>query len=235
MSAFNRVCPRCLPLKDKVIGYTDEAGVQIPPLHPRCRCVIDYREVGGGLTGTNTLNEIGFKPKDHTQWSDEIRLTNSGGKGAGYKTNCQRCVVAHEARMRGYDVIARPSWGAGDDLQKVGNWLEVFERDRETYNCVGSTVKEVKEFIADKMKIWGKGSRAFLWFDWEKSIKINNFGHVIVAQLNENNFVQYGDPQKRKIGAVDCLNAAKIGSIVIMRADNLNFTDEVKRCCKNKE
>ena len=41
----NRVCPRCLPLKGKIVGYTDESGVQIPPLHPRCRCVIDYREV----------------------------------------------------------------------------------------------------------------------------------------------------------------------------------------------
>ena len=31
-------------LKDKVVGYTDESGVQIPPLHPRCRCAIRYDE-----------------------------------------------------------------------------------------------------------------------------------------------------------------------------------------------
>lgn len=41
----NRVCPRCLALKDTVVGHTDEGGVQIPPLHPRCRCTIAYREV----------------------------------------------------------------------------------------------------------------------------------------------------------------------------------------------
>lgn len=29
----------------KVIGHTDESGVTIPPLHPRCRCTIMYREV----------------------------------------------------------------------------------------------------------------------------------------------------------------------------------------------
>ena len=40
----NRVCSRCLSLKDAVVGHTDEVGVQIPPLHPRCRCVIVYRE-----------------------------------------------------------------------------------------------------------------------------------------------------------------------------------------------
>lgn len=27
------------------MGYTDEVGVQLPPLHPRCRCAIVYREV----------------------------------------------------------------------------------------------------------------------------------------------------------------------------------------------
>ena len=42
----NRVCGRCLELKDRVVGHTDESGVTIPPLHPRCRCAIMYREVG---------------------------------------------------------------------------------------------------------------------------------------------------------------------------------------------
>ena len=29
-----------------MVGYTDEVGVTLPPLHPRCRCAIAYREVG---------------------------------------------------------------------------------------------------------------------------------------------------------------------------------------------
>ena len=41
----NRVCGRCMELKDTVVGYTDQSGVTIPPLHPRCRCAIMYREV----------------------------------------------------------------------------------------------------------------------------------------------------------------------------------------------
>ena len=28
-----------------MVGHTDEQGVQLPPLHPRCRCTIHYREV----------------------------------------------------------------------------------------------------------------------------------------------------------------------------------------------
>ena len=41
----NRVCARCLDLKDHIVGTTDESGVQLPPLHPRCRCTIEYLEM----------------------------------------------------------------------------------------------------------------------------------------------------------------------------------------------
>ena len=41
----NRVCSRCMALKDTVVGHTDESGVTLPPLHPRCRCAIMYREI----------------------------------------------------------------------------------------------------------------------------------------------------------------------------------------------
>ena len=46
----NRVCGRCMDLKDKVVGYTDESGVQIPPLHPRCRCAIRYDEAEANIS-----------------------------------------------------------------------------------------------------------------------------------------------------------------------------------------
>ena len=42
----NLVCSRCMALKDTVVGYTDESGVTLPPLHPRCRCTIIYDEIG---------------------------------------------------------------------------------------------------------------------------------------------------------------------------------------------
>lgn len=40
-----RTCGRCLELNGKIVGYTDESGVTLPPLHPRCRCAIMYREL----------------------------------------------------------------------------------------------------------------------------------------------------------------------------------------------
>mgnify|MGYP002623756584 CR=1 FL=1 len=66
-----RTCGRCLELNGKVIGYTDETGVTLPPLHPRCRCAIMYREVKGeekkprGLAAGNidTKTSEGSPPK----------------------------------------------------------------------------------------------------------------------------------------------------------------------------
>ena len=52
----NRVCGRCMNLKDTVVGYTDESGVTLPPLHPRCRCVIMYREAGEARLTSPTRN-----------------------------------------------------------------------------------------------------------------------------------------------------------------------------------
>lgn len=52
----NRVCGRCMELKDTVVGRTDETGVTLPPLHPRCRCAIMYREVGEAPRQTGALS-----------------------------------------------------------------------------------------------------------------------------------------------------------------------------------
>ena len=254
----NRVCSRCLSLKDHVIGRTDEQGVQLPPLHPRCRCTIQYREikpvsVGGEIKQLTperikairdaedkayraaTDADFGFaRLKTPPDWSREILLTNGDGRGVERLINCQRCVVAHEARMRGYDVVARPSWGFNDPLRKVKTLLAVFD-EPEVYRCAGKTVAEVEKFIADKMSAWGTGVRAFVWFDRGNDIRLRNLGHIIVAQLNENGFVNFGDPQKRKLGAVRCLSEARLDSVKIMRVDDLQFTELVKRCCMNRE
>lgn len=61
---------------------------------------------------TLTEKDFGFnKMQGMPNLTKEILYTNGDGKGFERMINCQRCAVAHEARMRGYDVIARPSWG----------------------------------------------------------------------------------------------------------------------------
>ena len=41
--------------------------------------------------------------------ANEGRVNPNYGKGPGYQTNCQSCVVAYEARLRGYDVQTKPN------------------------------------------------------------------------------------------------------------------------------
>lgn len=61
----NRVCGRCMDFSGTVVGFEDKffnssvTDGQTPPLHPRCRCVIVYREIDAPR-GKNTLqiNEI---------------------------------------------------------------------------------------------------------------------------------------------------------------------------------
>ena len=63
----NRVCGRCLALKDKVVGHTDEDGVTLPPLHPRCRCAIMYREVAEIKPRSNKPDKPQGTPKPPKQ------------------------------------------------------------------------------------------------------------------------------------------------------------------------
>ena len=84
----NRVCGRCMELKDTVVGYTDQSGVTLPPLHPRCRCAIMYREV-------STPRAMQPKPKSpptvennpQTISPQENAIVYDNGKRNGYTVN----------------------------------------------------------------------------------------------------------------------------------------------------
>ena len=248
-----------------------ENGVTLPPLHPRCRCAISYRETkddekprGSGvstISGTRTLKSLtpkqikeirdaednaynaktgadfGFKKMNVAPaWDREILLTNPPDKIYGHTPNCQRCVVAHEARMRGYDVIARPSWGDEDTLRSSGQWLSAFDYNRDAFKlCTGKTGDEVIKSATEIMRPFGEGARAVIIFKWAKFLAGSSDGHAIVAQCQKRGVVNFGDPQWSERFAAHKLKAADVeAGIAILRVDNLKFTDVVKRCCQNK-
>ena len=72
----NRVCGRCLALKDTVVGHTNESGVTLPPLHPRCRCTIIYREVGKPLTApeVQTFARTIIKPDNPPKLNELLKV-----------------------------------------------------------------------------------------------------------------------------------------------------------------
>ena len=166
-------------------------------------------------------------------WDSAIQNANGDGEGIGRKINCQRCVVAAEARMRGYDVIARMSWGVGDPMLKIPEWLKVFETDKlDIKEFTGKNTEAAINSAKEIMKSFGTGARAFIWFNWENT---PNLWHVIVAECRGDSVVVFGDPQRRVVAASKYFDEANLKSLKIMRVDNINFTDNVKRCCVNKE
>ena len=135
--------------------------------------------------------------------------------------------------MRGYDVMARPSWGANDPLRTAGEWLKAFDySETDIKRATGKTVAEMIKSVEDIMKSFGEGARAVIGFSWSNTQ--NGAGHVIMAEHRERGVINFGDPQKKSRSAIKELESAKLGSIWVLRVDKLDFTNIIKRCCMNR-
>lgn len=161
----------------------------------------------------------------------DVAATNRGRYNTGleYSQNCQRCVMAYEARRRGYDVCARPCiLNARDPLmfsnQDTG-WPSVF---------VGSDVCDIgsrsgdgcRENIEKVMRIWGDGARAVVAITYSPSAG----GHVFVAE-QVNGRTVFCDPQTGEVGVSDYFNGIVPQKTKLMRMDNLDFTSAITECC----
>lgn len=154
-------------------------------------------------------------------------LYNTGD--ACYRNNCQRCVVAYEARRRGYDVHAKPYlFQLADSLpydDGESGWPSVFENSK--LECCGSNDSaDVKYNIHNKMVSWGEGSRAIVAVDF-----LLGGGHVFVAEYR-NGRVHYMDPQNGQLDCEDYFDDINTNTASILRVDNCSFTNRVRECCE---
>lgn len=183
--------------------------------------------VSGGQTETKYRR---FKePKTVDQ---DVAMTNPGYKhgGAGYTQNCQRCVPAYVMRRRGFDVIAKPatvnehgklSWK--DRLYT--SWNRVFKGANFLY-CTGSD--RGKAEIITKMAEWGDGSIAEVHVLWT-----NGEAHVFVAEQIRGH-VRFIDPQTGDINCERYFTNASNGGTMFARIDNLEPTELIEECIKNR-
>lgn len=120
--------------------------------------------------------------------------------------NCQRCAVAHEARMCGYNVIARPSWGDDDPMRTIKGLLSVFENSRDEILKLNEKelAGDIVESVKNKIVSLGEGSRVFIWFNWNPASGKYG-GHVIVGECRKNNVLNIGDPQLKIRSAAPAL------------------------------
>ena len=143
-----------------------------------------------------------------------------GDSTAEFKENCQRCVIAYEARRRGYDVAALPTF-PGDELPKGDNYARAFKGYSIT--PVGATTAaKTQKNLESQMHSWGTGSRAIV------SIP----GHVFNAE-NVRGKIRYVDAQTGTVysssNVFSRLTKNGLRSVGIVRTDNLKFSDDAKK------
>lgn len=141
-----------------------------------------------------------------------------------YSMNCQRCIHATEARFRGYDVIASPTY-KDDTMPKGSNWSTVYKDAKIEY--VGHTTPNAtQKALENKMKSYGDGARGVMEIAWKGR---NAGGHVInVIQKNGKTYYYDGQVGKTYKGK-DLFKTIRTKETTITRVDNLEFTDTARK------
>lgn len=150
---------------------------------------------------------------------------------AEFNQNCNRCVVAYEARRRGYDVVAQPTYEGDDFGNRVyapdgtvnARWQGAFQ-GAKTDMVGGQSANDVITNINGKMKEWGNGSRAVVGVDWK-----GGGGHVfnVERQSGRSYFV---DAQSGEIyDPKQVFAQVNPQSVRLVRTDNLRFSNRAMR------
>lgn len=157
---------------------------------------------------------------------------NYSGNYKEFSQNCQRVVVAYEARRRGYDVQAQPTY-KGDTLNQIayndntkgisrGRWMGAFQNAKPK-NVSASTEKGVMDNIDNQMKNYGEGSRGVVQIFYK-----GGGGHVFNVE-RKNGKTQYIEAQTGKVKNFQkTLNDVKTDRVALVRTDNLKFSDRAK-------
>lgn len=197
--------------KNKKISEKRKQQIAKDGLNPK---TMAGASIGKSVTLSEALGELG-KPKTNPNFS----------KSDLYKINCQTCVVALEARMRGYDLQATPSdkmnTKLGEDTSlawidpKTGEFADYIELGKGTNSR--NLIKKINANTENNARYtiqWGWGRR--------------RDGHII-SLIKENDKIKYIDPQNgqeySESGFLDMLvvHGAAMGSFKMMRVDDKAF------------
>lgn len=153
---------------------------------------------------------------DSLSWAENLKATNpefslsKKNKDGKYTRNCQRCVIAYEARCRGFDVTAKEKVLDGEDELSYmernhklnpNGWLGVFE-DKDGNMPIpqkpnGNTIEDQVKDIERQMALFGNGARAIIRIQriTVRDGKIKPAGgHVFIAEQINGKTI-FCDPQ----------------------------------------
>ena len=143
--------------------------------------------------------------------------------------NCQRCVPTWEMRRRGYDVEAMPYLGKDEKSNgPYHKWKDVFQ-EADWKGNLGSRNSTVQQTVVDMVSSWGEGSRGEIYCAWK-----GGSAHVFAVE-NVGGKVRFLDPQTGEMDVSYYFKEMKPSKTKIARIDNLEPSDLITECCKNKE
>ena len=143
-----------------------------------------------------------------------------------YSYNCQRCVAATEARFRGYDVIASPTY-EGDTMPANGNWMNNFVGAKSS-PVTGSNPAALQRSLESQMAGYGDGSRAILRVGWKGT---RGSGHVINVVQKKGKTYYFDGQTGNQYHAKDLFSAVSTrgsNTSYVVRVDNLPFSESAK-------
>lgn len=162
-----------------------------------------------------------FKDWDDLELIERLQWVNMNYKSGAmeWTENCQRCVMATEMMMRGYDVEARPT--AKNDVYSLFLMHnEQFKGQQWTAREeLGKTKKTVLKNIVEMVKSWGDGARGMVVLRWQGTAwghilnVVNRGGEVLfvdgqnskIEEANSTQWWQYTKPSYTRISRVDNL------------------------------
>ena len=176
-------------------------------------------------------NPMTFDEADHKSANPNYKTDWS------YKENCQTCVVAYEARLRGYDVEANPmKYGSMADRVSLNTslpWIDpkTGKNPEYIFDETANNPELFKGFLEKTIK---SNQRYTLQFIWKKG-----GGHIISADRTEKGKIRLYDPQNGKsytglflsryLKKIDYSHIDSYGlnyectSPQLLRVDNMNF------------
>jgi hypothetical protein len=219
VSTHRGACELCRPFEGKILSITGrtpgyptlEEAKEAGLFHVNCRHAyglqIDLDKEIEELEGIEVTEE-----KDKGLFPDEIAGVKRGKKmtrdeangekpnpnfeqGRGYQDNCQSCVVAFEARLRGYNVQALP-YKKGSKLEELSRHTNLAWIDPATgkhpeymYDDTATTAKKFLSFLENNIK---SKQRYTLEFTWKGR---HSAGHIVSLDRDTSGKLRIYDPQ----------------------------------------
>ena len=247
----------CRELDKKVFKVSEaEVGINYPPMHPNCRSTTQLildNEISAFGANNSTLSTYDssqekIKENKHDpkvlagvkkgspmtrEQANNSQTNPNYSKDIGYRYNCQTCVIAFEARLRGFDVQAKPCYKGVDSTQlklskkqdiawkhNITGLKPIFKRtekkENALYDWLNKNVKEEQRYTFTFSYIGKTGNRS---------------GHVISLDKTPKGQIRLYDPQlgktyiggnaRRYIKDINIINSR------ILRVDNCTFDKNI--------